>query len=141
MKKKSYLGLFVWLILSIVLFCLLPLAGLTYKYYKSIYVLKIKFIIIYYIYFIIVGIFAGRYLKKMWSLPIISYIFFVYSTYMSINSNVVFMLMYQHKIDLFTIATDRFYLTFLAITILVTALIKWETSLNPKEEAPSIDVK
>lgn len=139
-EKKAYIGLLVWLILSMVLLYLLPCVGFTFVTSdKGVGTLVGMFIVIYNIYFIAMGIFAGKNLRKMWGLPIISYIMFV-------DSQLKF---FEQRIyDPFIIATDLACLTFFAtgvfamlVTALVTVLIKWETSLNPKEEAPSIDVK
>ena len=121
MKKKFYIGLLVWLVLSVVLLYLLPWVAFAFvKSDEGIVALNGMFIIIYYIYFIAVGIFAGINFKKMWSLPIISYIMFVYSMF----------IFFDYAPGIYgplEIATDFAALSFFVVGIfamLVTALIK-----------------
>ncbi|MCH5275673.1 MAG: hypothetical protein J1E65_07520 [Lachnospiraceae bacterium] len=121
MKKNIYIGLLVWLVLSVVLLCLLPWVAFAFvKSDEGIVALNGMFIIIYYIYFIAVGIFAGINFKKMWSLPIITYIMFVYSMF-------IFFDYARSPYDPLQIATDEGALSVFVVGIiamLVTALIK-----------------
>ena len=119
MEKKFYIGLLVWLVLSVVLLCLLPWVAFAFvKSDEGIAALNGMFNIIQYMYFIAVGIFAGINFKKMWSLPIISYIMFVYSLLNFFN---------LRTYDPLSTATDYVWLSFFAVGIfamLVTALFK-----------------
>ena len=129
MKKNIYIGLLVWLAMSVVLFCLLPWVAFAFvKSDEGTATLNVMFIIIYYIYFIAVGIFTGINFKKMWSLPIITYIMFVYSMYIFFNYA-------RSPYNPWQIATDDGALSVLIVGIivmLVTALIKLTIKLAIK---------
>lgn len=90
--KKYYI---MWLILSIVVMFLLPWAAVTFvKGDAGMAVCFMLFFAVNPLYSIVIGIFAGRNLKKMWSLPVISAVLFVLGTWIFFDMGERAFLMY-----------------------------------------------
>lgn len=73
---------FIWLTISIIIMILLP--WLTVTFVKGDAGMPVCFLLFYVlnpIYSIIIGIFAGKNIKEMWSMPIISVILFLVGTW------------------------------------------------------------
>ena len=90
--KKYYI---MWLILSIVVMFLLPWAAVTFvKGDAGMAACFMLFFAVNPLYSIVIGIFAGRNLKKMWSLPVISAVLFVLGTWIFFDMGERAFLMY-----------------------------------------------
>ena len=90
--KKNYI---MWLILSIVVMFLLPWAAVTFvKGDAGMAACFLLFFAVNPIYSIVVGIFAGRSLKEMWSLPVISSVLFVLGTWIFFDMGEIAFLIY-----------------------------------------------
>lgn len=90
--KKNYI---IWLILSIVVMFLLPWAAVTFvKGDAGMAACFLLFFAVNPLYSIVIGIFAGRNLKEMWSLPVISAVLFLLGTWIFFDMGEIAFLMY-----------------------------------------------
>ena len=90
--KKKYI---MWLILSIVVTILLPWAAVTFvKGDAGMAACFLLFFAVNPLYSIVIGIFAGRNLKEMWSLPVISAVLFLLGAWIFFNMGESAFLMY-----------------------------------------------
>lgn len=78
MKK----GLVIWLMVSIVIMLLFPFLAVTFvKADAGMAVCFILFYAVNPVYSVVIGVFAGKDIKRLWSLPIISSILFLAGTW------------------------------------------------------------
>ena len=90
--KKTYI---IWLVLSVVIMFLLPWLAVTFV--KGDAGMTASFLMLYVInplYSIVVGIFAGKNIKKMWSLPIVSAVIFLLGTWAFLDMGELTFLIY-----------------------------------------------
>ena len=90
--KKDFI---IWLVISIVIMLLFPFLAVTFvKGDAGMAVCFILFYAVNPIYCVVIGTFAGKDIKRLWSLPIISSILFLAGTWLLFDMGEVAFIMY-----------------------------------------------
>ena len=90
--KKNFI---LWLVVSIVIMLLFPFLAVTFiKADAGMAVCFILFYAVNPIYSVVIGIFAGKDIKRLWSLPVISSILFLAGTWLLFDMREIAFIMY-----------------------------------------------